>query len=296
MRQTLVLIALAAFASFGQRPVVLVTDCGNWVDDQLAIIRLLAAAEIEIKGIIASQYGAPGTEKSAFTSVNGLLKQFSAATIPVWHGAEGPLKGSNPTRSEGATKLVELAKAGPISVLCLSAATDVASAILMDSASAKNISVTWVGGGPIPKGGRGDFNLANDVTAARVLFDSAASLAWIPAAGAAEEMRITGKELASRFGEIGKAGVAIKALAESAGGGGVTLWDLAAVEIFLRPGLGYVTSRPAPIINDDYTLSEGKDRKGVVTYTGLKKEQALADFEKSLQAWARRQRENTPGG
>lgn len=271
------------------KPVVIVTDCGNWVDDQLAIVYLLASPSVEVKGIVASHYGAPGTAKLAKEAVEKLLADLGSQ-VPVWQGAESSLS-ENPDQpaSEGARRIVELARRGRLDVLCLSAATDVALA-LREGAGAK-AQVYWVGCGPLPKGGRGDFNLANDVRAAQMLFDSPVTLYWMPAVGVADALKLTGTQVRERFADYGTPGKVLKEIAATMGRSPASLWDLGLAGVYVRPGLGVTETRPAPQITDDFRLVERKGGKGVVVYTRVRVEQVLQEFESALKAWAKRERE-----
>jgi purine nucleosidase len=282
-------IMLAALQALAARPVVLVTDCGNWFDDQMAIIYLLISPDIELKGIIASQYGTPDGPLLAAKSIHNVLQSLGREKTPVWLGATAPLgTDRKPIRSEGALNLADLARKGQVNVLCISAATDVASAILLCGTAASNIRVTWVGGGPLPKGGRGDHNLANDVWAANVLFDSLAEMFWIPAVGSADAIQLTSQEIRERFGSFGRAGKALVSATEGIGREPATLWDLSAIGIFLYPGNGVTERVPAPSFNADYQIATEKGAKQVITYTQVRVERLLKRFADDLKAWARR--------
>lgn len=294
-RLWLYIVLLTGTGAVAQRSVVLVTDCGNWVDDQIAIVQLLASTDVSLKGIVATQYGAPDTNRLAFDSVKSLLSSLDAS-IPVWLGGGSSLTGEGPIESEGARKLVELAERGTLHVLCLAAATDVASAIRMSDKAAANMRVTWVGGGPLPKGGRGDFNLANDVPAARVLMNSAVSLTWVPAVGVADGIKMTGKEIRDRFGGFGKVGKALTGVVAAYEKKSATLWDVAAVGVFLRPAYGTTETQGAPDFNDDYNILPRKSGKSIVIYTKIRPDAVLAEFTRSVQLWGKSLGSSSPGG
>ena len=278
-----------AVSAWPAKPVVVVTDCGNWVDDQLAIVYLLASPTVEVKGIVASQYGAPGTAKLVKEAVTKLLAVLGS-NVPVWQGAEVSLseKPDQPA-SDGALQIAALAKRGRLDVLCFSAATDVALA-LREGASAK-AQVYWVGGGPLPKGGRGDFNLANDMRAAQMLFDLPVTLYWMPAVGVADALKLTGTDVRERFGDYGTPGKALKEVAATMGRSPASLWDLSLAGAYVRPGLAMTETRPAPEITDDFRLIDRKRGKGVVVFTRVRGEPLLQDFENALKAWAKRERD-----
>lgn len=289
MKSLWVALIFVSVSALGAKPVVVVTDCGNWVDDQLAIIYLLASPSVEVKGIVASQFGAPGTAKLAKEAVARLLADL-AVQVPVWQGADVSLSEKpDQAASEGARQIAELAKQGRLDVLCFSAATDVALA-LREGAAAK-AQVYWVGGGPLPKGGRGDFNLANDVKAAQMLFDSTVTLYWMPAVGVADATKLTGTELRSRFGDYGTPGRVLKEIAATMGRAPASFWDLSLAGVYVRPGLGITETRPAPQITDDFRLVERRRGRGAVVFTRVRVDAVLQDFENALKAWAKRERE-----
>ncbi|MEP0765128.1 MAG: nucleoside hydrolase [Fimbriimonadia bacterium] len=289
MKSLWMALMCVAVSAWSAKPVVVVTDCGNWVDDQLAIVYLLASPSVEVKGIVASHYGAPGTAKLAKEAVTKLLADLGSQ-VPVWQGAEVSLaeKPDQPA-SEGALQIATLAKQGRLDVLCFSAATDVAQA-LKEGAAAK-AQVYWVGGGPLPKGGRGDFNLANDVRAAQMLFESPVTLYWMPAVGVADAIKLTGTEVRERFADYGTPGKLLKEVAATMGRSPASLWDLSLAGVYVRPGLGITETKPAPEITEDFRLVERKRGKDVVVFTRVRVEPVLHDFENALKAWAKRERD-----
>ncbi|WP_147867842.1 nucleoside hydrolase [Stieleria maiorica] len=102
-----------------------------------------------------------------------------------------------PIESAAARKIVELAqqdRQGPLYVVGLGTATNIASAILLDPTIKDRIVVVWIGGHPYHFDNALDFNLKQDVTAAQVLFNTDVPLVHIPAGEVAEKLAITLRE------------------------------------------------------------------------------------------------------
>ena len=92
----------------------------------------------------------------------------------------------------------------PLYIACQGALTDVAAAINRCPEIAERLTVVWIGGAAYPEGGP-EFNLMQDVAAARVVFDSKAGLWQLPVTvyGTAE---VTMAELAWKVRPCGTMG------------------------------------------------------------------------------------------
>ena len=104
-----------------------------------------------------------------------------------------------PVDSPAARDLVERAKAyspeKPLYVVAIGAITNVASALLMEPAIADNIVVVWLGGHALEWPENAEFNIKQDVAAARVVFGSGAPLVMLPCRGVVSSFTTTGPEL-----------------------------------------------------------------------------------------------------
>ena len=68
----------------------------------------------------------------------------------------------------------------PLYVAMQGSATDLAIAIKKEPRITSRMTAIWIGGGAYPDGGEGDFNLSQDILAARILMESSLPLWQIP--------------------------------------------------------------------------------------------------------------------
>ena len=187
--------------------IVLDTDAYNEIDDQFAIAYLLKnAARIRCHAI----YAAPFSNEKATTACEGMEKShaeikrlisfFPNCQIPVLHGSRGYLAGEHtPQPSSAAEHLVKLARAmpegTPLYVVAIGAITNVASALLMAPDIARRIVTVWLGGNALHMDDQFEFNMRQDVAAARVVFDSGGALVQLPCCGVVDMFRVSRAEL-----------------------------------------------------------------------------------------------------
>lgn len=111
--------------------------------------------------------------------------------VPVVAGTETPLTDVTTPVPSAAVDLVlaeaRRADAPPLVLVCGAGLTEVASALLTDREVAQRLTVVWIGGpehpdlaAPPPGAGPVEYNLAIDVTAGTVVFDSAVPLWQVP--------------------------------------------------------------------------------------------------------------------
>ena len=171
---------LPEFPPQGKIRVVIDTDAANEIDDQHAItLALLSPERFQIEGFVAANFGDTGGEHGvdrSFAEIKQVLeKAHMAGKYPVKHGSD-PLRYSNkPENSEGVDFIIERAmdpsQSSPLWVIGLGAATDIASAYLKEPRIKDRVVVLWHGRTQWPEK-CWNFNVYNDVRAARVLFAS----------------------------------------------------------------------------------------------------------------------------
>ena len=193
--------------------VVVCSDVANEADDPFAVLHHLLTPNFDVRGVIAAHFEskAPGTRTTMEASYQALLRLLRAAEIddvPALHGCPAPLqsRGDAPD-SEGVRFLIEEALRDdprPLYVTALGALTDVAAALNRCPAIAPKLTVVWIGGGAYPAGGR-EFNLVQDIAAARTVFAAPCRLWQIPV-NAYSMMEVTLPELAWRVRPCGAAG------------------------------------------------------------------------------------------
>lgn len=168
--------------------VVVCSDVSNEADDSFAVLHHLLTPSFDVRGIVAAHFEskAPGSRATMEQSYQGLLTLLAETgmeDVPALRGCTGSLTDENDAPdSEGVEFLIREALRDdprPLYVTVLGALTDVAAALNRCPAIADRLTVVWIGGGPYPQGMR-EFNLMQDLAAARVVFASPAALWQIP--------------------------------------------------------------------------------------------------------------------
>jgi len=169
----------AASAQTTKIPVVLSTDVGNEIDDQWAITYLLLQPRFKVLGVMSAQaptIPAPAGHMSYRILVDVVENRLRMKTHPpLIEGGSEPLANAQTPQSSPAVKfLIEQSKRFSrehrLTVLMIGAATDVASAILIDPTIVDRIRVVQMGF--TDENGGEEFNIANDVHAVQAILNS----------------------------------------------------------------------------------------------------------------------------
>lgn len=197
----------------GRLDIVLDTDTYNEVDDQFALAyALLSPERLNVQAVYAAPFHnsrssgpADGMEKSYDEILRFLGKMNIPADGLVFKGSKSYLPdGQTYVDSPAARDLVARAMARRdgdlLYVVAIGAGTNVASALLMKPAIAGKIAVIWLGGHPTTFPRSQEFNLSQDVPAARVVFDSGAPVTLVPCLGVASHLLTCVSELESCIG------------------------------------------------------------------------------------------------
>lgn len=263
----------------GKIDVLLDTDAYNEIDDQFAIAYMLRSGEkLRVAGICAAPFfndksssPADGMERS-YQEVLKLLKLAGREELSdlVWRGSCTYLQDENtPVESEAAHKIVELAMAHseeePLYIVAIGAITNVASALLLTPEIKDRIVIVWLGGHGLYCPDTAEFNMTQDIAAARVVFGSGAPLVQLPCGAVVEQFSVSEPEL--KHWLMGKnelcdylARNTIEA-AESYAAGKVwsrAIWDVTAVAWLLNDGErfmdSYLIPAPIPQYDDHYSI------------------------------------------
>ena len=253
--------------------VVLDTDTFNEVDDQFALAYLLRNRD---KLRLQAVYAAPFLNEKAGTPKMGMEKSYDEilrilrlAEAPeyesrVYRGADHFLKDQyTPAESEAALDLIARAllhsRENPLYVIGIAAATNLASALLLEPAIREHIVVIWLGGSGFHCPEIEEFNLMEDIPAAQVLFDSEVPFVQLPCWGVTEHFTISRPALETWL--IGKNPLAdylashaitsVEAWAETPMWA-KAIWDVPAVAWLLNGGQRFMKDRliPCPQITD----------------------------------------------
>ncbi|MGI5887995.1 MAG: nucleoside hydrolase [Oscillospiraceae bacterium] len=178
--------------------VVIDTDTFNEIDDQYAIAYALRSPDrMAVKAIYAAPFdneksGGPkrGMELS-YNEIMNILSFMGEDELKknVFKGSEMFMEEGRrePVKSAAADNLVERSKSysreNPLYVIAIGAITNVASAILEDPSIVERIVLIWLGGHSFEWNSSHEFNMLQDVTSARVIFDSKVPLVLLPCMG-----------------------------------------------------------------------------------------------------------------
>lgn len=254
---------------------VLDTDTYNEIDDQFALSLMLKSPErINLRAV----YAAPFHNHRSNGPEDGMLKSFEEIkTLLTLTGREDLLprafEGSRrylPSETEyvdspAARDLVKLAGSyspeHPLCVVAIGAITNVASALIMKPEIARNLVIVWLGGHALEWPDTKEFNMMQDVAAARVVYASEAAYVQLPCRGVVDHFTISEPELRHWF--MGKnalcdhlAGETIKEASSYAAGKPWTrvIWDVTAAAWLLNDSDRFMSGRviPRPIPEYDH--------------------------------------------
>ncbi len=189
--------------------VILDTDMFNEVDDQFALAYLLQSEnKINLKAICAAPFynhhsNSPkdGMEKSydeAFKVLKLLGREEYCEHI--YKGSDAFLLDEQvPIDSDAARFIIEMAhkytKEDPLYIVGIAAATNLASALLIDPEIKEKVYIVWLGGMGYDWHDNRSFNAGQDVRAARVLLGSGVPMTLLPGKGVLNYFSTTGPEL-----------------------------------------------------------------------------------------------------
>ncbi|MDO4448490.1 MAG: nucleoside hydrolase [Lachnospiraceae bacterium] len=227
-----------------KKRVIIHSDVANEADDPYAIIHHLLTPSEEICGIIAGhneyashfipeiakQYQMTEEAFQAYLESMGeeaiitprgksmeynykaaerLLKVADISDIPLYRGSRYELEETNHIpESEGADFIIEEAMKEderPLYIALQGCLTDLAIAYKKEPRIAEHLTAIWIGGGPYPKGQGGDFNLRQDLPAARIVMESDIPLWQIPC-NVYASVEVTIPELISKVRPCGELG------------------------------------------------------------------------------------------
>lgn len=192
--------------------VIINSDAKCEADDQYAIVHAVLSPRLQIKGIIGAHFGnriATAMEDSYQEIIKVLDLMGMSGRFKVLRGAAHQLPDlRTPIPSEGSQLIIEEALKDdplPLFVIFQGPLTDLASVYLQKPEIAGRFTAIWIGGGKYPEG-TAEYNLANDVSAAQVVFNSMIPLWQVPK-NVYDMVRVGLAELATKvrpYGRIGR--------------------------------------------------------------------------------------------
>jgi len=255
----------------GKIRMVLDTDTYNEVDDQFALAYALRSPE---KLTLEAVYAAPfhndrssSPEDGMEKSYDEILKIFNFMHMSsenlVYKGSRGYLANEDTFQESSAARdLVKRAMAcgdEPLYVVAIGAITNVASAILMEPAIVDKIVIVWLGGNALNWPDTKEFNLYQDIPAARVIFDSGVPVVQIPCAGVTTHLLTTIPELETYL--LGKSEIGtylteiVKGYTNEPYAWSKVIWDISAIAWLINPEWLPSTLTHSPIVTKEGTYS-----------------------------------------
>jgi inosine-uridine nucleoside N-ribohydrolase len=280
---------------------VLDTDTYNEVDDQFALVyALLSPERVTVEAIYAAPFHnsrssgpADGMEKS-YQEILRLLEQMTwPAEGLVYKGAKTYLDTRlEPRQSEASSDLVARAMASPaddpLYVVAIGAITNVASAILMEPKIIERIVIVWLGGHALHWPHTQEFNLRQDVPAARLIFDCGVPLVHIPCMGVTSHLLTTVSELEAYVrgrGAIGDYLVDIvKGYHQDHVGWSKVIWDIATIAYLINDRWVPTELVHSPLLTDQVTWSVDRSRHLIRYANYIHRDPIFRDLFNKLEA------------
>lgn len=260
----------------GKINMVLDTDTYNEIDDQFALMYALRSPErLNVEAV----YAAPFHNDRSSGPGDGMEKSYEEIfrVMDKMHmkPPEGfVLRGSTrylesletPCDSEAARDLIKRAMDAtePLYVVAIGAITNVASAILLDPRIIEKIVVVWLGGNALHWPHTWEFNLMQDVLAARVVFDCGVPMVQVPCAGVVDHLHTTVSELEAHIdgkSEIGSYLTQIvREYHHDLYAWSKVIWDISAIAYLINPEWVPTTLVHSPVLTDQMTYSVDQRR------------------------------------
>lgn len=269
----------------GRVDVILDTDAFNEIDDQFAIALMLKSPDrFQVKAITA----APFFNEKATSPADGMEKSFNEIKRIVGLAGRNDLENSvyrgsssylcaecEGVSSDAADAIIRISESHtpeePLYVIGIGAITNIASALLKAPGIAEKIVVLWLGGNAVYAHDNYEFNIRQDVRAARVVFDSKCPLILFPCRGVTDVCRTTGTDLKIWLGgrnplsdylvDLAFANAEKEARTKA---WGRVIWDIVTVVWFLRNEAFESELMDAPVPGYDHKWSFAAEKRKTI--------------------------------
>lgn len=288
----------AADASPARIPVLLTSDCGTEIDDQWAVAHLALSPRVELRGIVTTH--APGlTSDASARAVRLILDKSSRGSIPVFAGSSVPLADrAQPLRNAGVDFIIEQSKhfdgKNRLRVFVIGAATDAASALLIDPTLADRVQIIAMAFENWPRGGP-EWNVKNDGRAWQALLASNAPIVVADAAIAKKSLLMTPEDVSKRLAHHPEPGPTLVrqfdawmtkhpdvARSVTSQDKHWPIWDEGTTAYLL--GYAHAETRPRPALRDDLIFDLAHPRGTIEWITSIDAAALWDDLERTLDA------------
>lgn len=284
----------------GKINLVMDTDAFNEIDDQFAIAYALLSKD---KICLQALYAAPffnelsegpgdGMEKS-YHEIRRILELMGEnAEGRVFRGSERYLSALDaPVESDAARDLIARAMAAPddepLYVAAIGAITNIASAILLEPEIIRKIVVVWLGGHSLHWNDTNEFNLAQDVLAAQVLFGCGVPLMLIPVMGVSSHLITTLSEIEAHVRGRGRIGDFLadryRSCSSDHFGYSRVIWDISTIAYLLNPASVEAEWVHSPIVTGERTWSRDTSRHLIRCAKFIHRDLVLKDLFRKLE-------------
>ncbi|MEZ4867796.1 MAG: nucleoside hydrolase [Caldilineaceae bacterium] len=287
----------------GKVRMVLDTDTYNEVDDQFALVHaLLSPDRLRVEAIYAAPYfnsrstgPADGMERS-YEEIHRLLDKLNWPQRDfVYRGATAYLdRNLQPQATAAARDLVQRALASPdddpLYVVAIGAITNVATAVLLEPKIIEKIVIVWLGGHALHWPHTREFNLNQDVPAARLLFDCGVPFVLIPCMGVTSHLHTTIPELDAYVAGRGAIGdylvEIVKGYHDDHRGWSKVIWDISTIAYLLDHTWTPSDLVHSPILTDQVTWSVDHSRHLIRYVNYIHRDPIFRDIFEKLAGFA----------
>jgi len=300
----LLFFGIAAGAANASIPVILSTDVGTEIDDQWAITYLLANPDFDVLGIISAH--SPGLPDPAAHNSYLILRNVVETHLglkthpPLFEGSSLPLESATTPRPGDAVDFIiessrPYSASHRLTLVTIGAATDVASAILVDPTIADRVRIVAMAFNN-NKGGN-EWNVANDVAAWQALLASHVPIVIGPGDTCRADLSLNfdqAKSLISQHGPIGawlwdEYRFYYFAHVKPARSRDFTkpwmIWDL--ITLSYLEGMTQQQSEPRPQLNSDMSFSHPQTKDTIQWIAHVDSQRLWQDLTRKLDAFQR---------
>lgn len=277
----------------GKLNIVLDTDTYNEIDDQFALVYALSSTNrLNVEAVYAAPFSnvraaAPGEgmEKSYEEILRVLSRMGVSPEGLVFKGSDRYLGSlETPCRSAAALDLVERAMAArkPLYVVAIGAITNIASAILLEPRIIEKIVVVWLGGHALYWPHTVEFNLKQDIQAARLVFDCGVPVIQIPCMAVASHLITSVPELELYLEGKNDIGAYLTEIfrdyQQQYNRLTKEIWDISAVAALINPEWVPMEIVHSPVLTDQFTWSVDTRRHFIKTARNLNRDAIFQDM------------------
>lgn len=282
---------------------ILDTDTYNEIDDQFAVTYAMLTEKLNILAFSAAPFennhcddAGKGMEMSyeELVRVKEFVDPENKKNIPCFRGSDRYMKNViSPVKSEAAEKISEIVHKSDdiVYIAAIGCFTNVASALLLDPSIADKAVIILLGGSTLETGSSFDYNVMQNISAAKVILECGIPVILIPALGGCADTLYMSNAEAEFYlkGKAGKIGDLLCKNFENEEGGPFkednvcncvhrSIFDIAVVALFRDPSFSEIEIVPAHSM--DYNMrwvNLNEDRKMIYVKT-VNRNKIISDF------------------